>query len=113
RHRLGGSHAEVDHVEQYLQRGLVLSVSARDADCHHWPALLQYERWREGDTRPLARLDAVGMARPGVETLETAAQPHTRVAGQGAAETTRRCGDHVALGVGDHARRCVLGRSAK
>src|SRR5207248_2254771 len=102
-HRLLGAQAEFDDIEEQLQRRLVLAVAAGHADGERRPAVLQSERWRERDAWTLAGLNAVGMARPGVEALQPAAEPDPRVADQHATEAAGRRRHNIALAIGDQA----------
>jgi hypothetical protein len=61
-HRLLGRHAVRNHVQQYLQQGLLLHVAARSAEGHEGAAVAQHERRRGGEPRPLAARDLAGMA---------------------------------------------------
>ena len=77
-HRFRGRQAEIDLVQYDLQCRLILSVSTGDADGQHRFRFFEDQRWSQRDARPLTRRNAVGMAFPNVETLQSRAQPESQ-----------------------------------
>jgi len=100
-----GGHAELDNVEDDLQRGLILLVAAGDADREHRFAVAQHQRGRQGCARPLAGFDAVGMAAPGIENDQTCAMrdPGCSAAAGLAGQSAGRAGHHITPAIGDGA----------
>src|SRR5208282_3162011 len=67
--RLLQVHAELDDVEEELERPLILLVAALGAESQVWLSGARRKRRRERSTRALAGHQGVGMARVEVEGL--------------------------------------------
>ena len=111
RDRLGRRKAELDVVQQELQRDLVLLIAAGHADRGYRPALAKHERGGKRNPWPLAGLDTVGMPSPGIETPQAAAQHYAGAARQHPVPAAGRGRYHVSLPVGNQAGGRVLDRS--
>ena len=108
RHRFGRRQAEIDVVEQQLERHHVLVVATGDAHRQDRLPVLRHDRRRQRDPRPLARRDAVGMAGPEVERLQPRAEPDARVARHDPRPAAGRGRHDIPVLVGHQAGRRVV-----
>src|SRR5262249_40941107 len=74
-------HPEVDHFENQLDRRLVLEVAAGNRDGRYRLTVLEEQRWRQRNSRPLAGLDRIRMSFPGMEPRQAASVNDARLSG--------------------------------
>ena len=93
---------EFNIIEQQLQRYLILQIAAGNTDRRRRPAVFKNQRGGQGNARPFARLDTVGMVFPGIETLQAGTVGNAGApAGAGiAAQTTGGGGHHITPAIG-------------